>query len=163
MHGPPCKSASSLCYSELSLMRPGCRFGFQVLSAFDHAFQTHLFAILPASFPAGFKALVGRTLEPYTAPDADMEAKPRGDVRLWGAFERLGLLDRYEALVSSVCYERIEAHILGTCTGMWEEAVLGTLREWMSERVVPWMLLPYARGARNCAFSHFFSLHSCRG
>ena len=65
-----------------------------------------------------------------------------GDLGLWSAFEHLGLLDRYESLISSVCYEQIENHILSTCAGQWADPVLVGLREWMSERVVPWMLLP---------------------
>lgn len=69
---------------------------------------------------------------------------------LWSAFEHLGLLDRYESLISSVCYEQIEEHILSTCGEQWADPMLAGLREWMSERIVPWMLLPYARGARNC-------------
>jgi anaphase-promoting complex subunit 2 len=128
-------------------------FCFQVLSAFDHAFQTHLFSVLPASFPRGFKALIASTLKPYTdpasppsSPTLSAPSTPARDLTLWTAFNTLGLLNWYESLISSVCYEAIEMHILGSCAGRWGEAVLGQLREWMGERVVPWMLLPYARG-----------------
>ena len=65
------------------------------------------------------------------------------------AFEVLGFLDRYENLVASVCYEQIEAHTQQTCTGNWGEQMLASLRSWMIDQIVPWMILPYARGAKN--------------
>lgn len=68
---------------------------------------------------------------------------------LWNAFDQLGLLDRYESLISSVCYEHIETHIQESCSGKWGEPMLARLREWMAEKVVPWMIMPYARGARS--------------
>jgi anaphase-promoting complex subunit 2 len=70
------------------------------------------------------------------------------DSKLWPSFEILGLADRYESLIASVCYEHIEAHVLETCTGKWDGPMLVKLREWMADKVVPWMLLPYARGAK---------------
>jgi len=73
------------------------------------------------------------------------------DSKLWPSFELLGLADRYEALIASVCYEHIEAHVLETCAGKWDEPMLNRLREWMANKVVPWMLLPYARGAKTGA------------
>jgi len=60
------------------------------------------------------------------------------------------MLERYESLISSVCYEAIEKHVWDRCAKSWEEPELGNLREWMTDCIVPWMLLPYARGARNC-------------
>lgn len=60
------------------------------------------------------------------------------------------MLDRYESLISSVCYEAIEKHVLDECAKSWAEPELTNLREWMTDCIVPWMLLPYARGARNC-------------
>lgn len=69
--------------------------------------------------------------------------------KLWYSFELLGLVDRYESLVASVCYEHIEKHVSDTCAGKWDEPMLSKLRAWMAEKVVPWMLLPYARGAKS--------------
>jgi anaphase-promoting complex subunit 2 len=66
---------------------------------------------------------------------------------MWEAFEVLGLIDRYESLIASVGYEHIETHVLSTCEGRWSEAMMAELREWMTNKMVPWMLLPYARGA----------------
>jgi anaphase-promoting complex subunit 2 len=51
--------------------------------------------------------------------------------------------------VASVGYEHIEAHVLATCTGEWERPMLEGLRTWMSDKIVSWMLAPYARGASN--------------
>lgn len=76
----------------------------------------------------------------------------RVDLPLWTAFDKLGLLDRYESLVSSVCYEYIETYILESCSKKWDECTLGTIREWMADNIVPWMIMPYARGARNGTF-----------
>lgn len=73
----------------------------------------------------------------------------RYDLPLWTAFEHLGLLDRYESLISSVCYEHIETHILETCAEKWGTPMLNQLREWMTNKIVPWMVMPYARGARS--------------
>jgi anaphase-promoting complex subunit 2 len=92
------------------------------------------------------------TLQPYL--DAE-ESVSRGkelpaDLRLWAAFECLGMLERYESLISSVCYEAIEKHVWDKCAKSWAEPELANLREWMTDCIVPWMLLPYARGARNC-------------
>ena len=137
--------------------RPGIflRFGHQVLAAFNHTFQTHIFSVLPASFSSGFKSLIEMTLEPYL--DAE-EAKKRSkehpaDLRLWAGFECLGMLERFESLISSVCYEAIEKHARDKCAKSWAEPELANLREWMTDCIVPWMLLPYARGARNCTGS----------
>jgi anaphase-promoting complex subunit 2 len=71
----------------------------------------------------------------------------RDRTKLWASFEELGLIERYESLIASVGYEHIEAHVLNTCKGKWDEPMLGQLREWMTNKMVPWMILPYARGA----------------
>ncbi|TDL22152.1 ubiquitin-protein ligase [Rickenella mellea] len=110
--------------------------GYTLLSTFNLEFQTHLFSILPSSFPSAFKKLCQSTVG----------AEP--DAQLWGDFERLGLLDRYENLIASVCYEQIEGQVLETCVGRWNEPMLAGLRGWMADKIVPWMILPYARGAK---------------
>lgn len=38
-----------------------------------------------------------------------------------------------------------------TCAKKWDESMLTPLREWMAEKIVPWMVMPYARGARSGA------------
>jgi anaphase-promoting complex subunit 2 len=77
---------------------------------------------------------------------------------MFGEFEELGLIDRYESVIASVGYEHIEAHVLETCTGQWGNTMLDVLRSWMSDKVVPWMLVIYARGAATggCFFFAFF-------
>ena len=112
------------------------RLGSLLLTTFNTEFQTHLFAALPPTFPGAFKRLCESTI--------DAEKDPQ----LWYAFDILGLLDRYENHVASVCYERIEARTQETCVGRWREQVLPGMREWMRDTIVPWMTLPYARGAR---------------
>ena len=109
-------------------------------------FRTHLFSILPPSFSGAFKALVASTLPPEEL-DTTFDPTPHG--RMWAAIESLGLLDRYESIIASVGYEHIEAHVLATCTGQWEKPMLEELKNWMSDKMVTWMLLPYARGAKN--------------
>jgi anaphase-promoting complex subunit 2 len=115
------------------------RLGHTISSAYIVNFQTHLFSVLPANFAGGFKKLLAATLAFFTegaTPDIPMSAQ---DAKLWPSFELLGLADRYEY---------IEAHVLGMSAGKWDEPVLVKLREWMADKVVPWMLLPYARGAK---------------
>jgi len=134
------------------------RLGETIFSAYNLNFQTHLFSILPPSFSRGFKALCDATLPPPD-PEQDQEEElhsmegqgpsytpPRS---IWLAFETLGLLDRYESIVASVGYEHIEAHVLKTCTQRWEKPMLEDLRGWMSDKMVSWMLMPYAREAKS--------------
>lgn len=74
----------------------------------------------------------------------------------------LGLIERYESAIASVAYERIEDHVLSTCTGEWGKPMLEELRSWMTDNVVPWMMHVYARGAstRSYVFSctHYIRL-----
>lgn len=127
------------------------RLGTTIYSAYTLSFQTHLFSIVPPSFARGFKALVASTLSTSSTaitPGSSSETDdPNGPI--WQAFETLGLIDRYETIIATVGYEFIEQHVLETCTGEWSRPMLGELRDWMSDKVVPWMLLIYARGAAN--------------
>lgn len=68
------------------------------------------------------------------------------------SFELLGFLERYENLVASVCYEQIEARTQELCPGNWNEQMLPVLRTWMSNEILPWMILPYARDAKTRTF-----------
>ncbi|KAI0289207.1 ubiquitin-protein ligase [Russula brevipes] len=127
---------------------PGGELGHTISSAYIVNFQTHLFSVLPATFAGGFKKLLAATLALFTegaTPDIPTSVR---DTKLWPSFELLGLADRYESLIASVCYEHIEAHVLEMCAGKWDEPMLSKLREWMADKVVPWMLMPYARGAK---------------
>ncbi|KAG5644323.1 hypothetical protein DXG03_008681 [Asterophora parasitica] len=126
---------------------PPNELGATIFSAYTLSFQTHLFSILPSTFARAFKALCASTLPP-TDPEAEVNAEARSG-QIWAAFETLGLLDRYESIVASVGYEHIEAHVLATCTGEWSKPMMEDLRTWMSDKIVSWMLLPYARGASN--------------
>ena len=124
------------------------RLGHTISSAYIVHFHTHLFSVLPATFAGGFKKLLAATLGFFTEGAAPSIPASVQDSKLWPAFELLGLADRYESLIASVCYEHIEAHVLEMAAGKWDEPVLVRLREWMADKVVPWMLLPYARGAK---------------
>lgn len=100
--------------------------------------------MIPPQFAQGFKELCASTLP------SDPKIPPvRLDPELWAAFETLGLVDRYESLIASVGYEHIEAHVRLTCAGKWADPMLGGLRDWMTNKIVPWMLWTYARGATN--------------
>ncbi|KAH9922867.1 uncharacterized protein BXZ73DRAFT_91578 [Epithele typhae] len=127
--------------------------GSTLLSAYTLGFQTQIYSIFPPLFSEGFKALIASTFDLVTQPAAEpptiwSAAPARPDLPLWAACEMLGLLDRYESLIASVCYEYIEAHVMETCKRKWDESMLSALRDWMAEKVVPWMVMPYARGAR---------------
>ena len=125
------------------------RLGHTISSAYIVNFQTHVFSILPPTFAGGFKTLIAATLAHSTDPSSPTRRLSVHDPNLWPSFELLGLIDRYESLIASVCYEYIESYVLKTCTGKWDEPMLSPLREWMADKVVPWMLLPYARNAKN--------------
>jgi anaphase-promoting complex subunit 2 len=112
------------------------------------------------------KELRGCLLAP---PKTDPDEKKQEHVRLdWDlnvhfTIGILGFIDPYESILASVGYEYIEEHVLKTCTGEWAEPMLEDLRAWMSEKVVPWMVVPwmlhvYARRASNrmCHFLFVF-------
>jgi anaphase-promoting complex subunit 2 len=124
------------------------RLGPTIRAAYTLTFQTQLFSILPPAFVRGFKALCASTLVPVAQLALPM----------WEAFEVLGLTDRYEGIIASVGYERIEDYVRETCTGRWDKPCLEELRVWMTEQIVPWMLPMYAKGAGNsmCASPHPF-------
>ncbi|KIJ64413.1 hypothetical protein HYDPIDRAFT_175406 [Hydnomerulius pinastri MD-312] len=124
--------------------KPTAELGQTIISAYTLAFQTHLFSILPASFARGVKTLVAATLERTISQPSDQH-----DRALWQAFDALSLIERYETLIASVGYEYIEAHVLEECIGKWAEPMLASLRSWMIDKIVPWMLWPFARGASN--------------
>ncbi|TFK52323.1 ubiquitin-protein ligase [Heliocybe sulcata] len=119
--------------------------GHVVTDHFTVAFHTHIYSILPPSFSRGFKVLVASTL-PISD---DMSDNVKLDQSAWESFFALGLVERYESLIASVCYEHIEGYIRKTCEGKWSEKMLTGMREWMTKKMVPWMCLPYARGAKN--------------
>ncbi|KAI0670871.1 ubiquitin-protein ligase [Trametes maxima] len=139
--------------------KPITELGPTILSAYTLAFQTHIFSIFPPSFSRGFKELIASTFSlsdtscppPWAIPQElqSTDRSPRRDYLLWIACETLGLLERYESLISSVCYEHIEVHVYGTCARKWDEPMIPKLRDWMTEKIVPWMIMPYARGAKN--------------
>ena len=118
-----------------------------MLTTYNSEFQNFLFSALPSNFPLVFKRFVEWTVG--QTPDRD----------LWTAIDQLGLLDRYESMVASVCYEMIEQQVKETCVGKWDEQVLSGLRSWMTNRIVPWMIFPYARNARTREFDSL--LFSC--
>ena len=126
--------------------------GQTITSAYTDHFQTHVYSALPATFASGFKALIGATLAHSTMGEETNEQTLIQSPQLWSCFDTLGLTERYEALVASVCYEHIEKHVVETCAGSWDEPMLASLRDWMAEKVVPWMILPYARNAKTGAF-----------
>ncbi|KAF8133687.1 hypothetical protein EV363DRAFT_1566343 [Boletus edulis] len=127
-----------------SAWKPNAELGQTITSAYTLAFQTHLFSILPASFARGVKALVAATLVRTVSQPSDQQDRP-----LWQAFDTLSLIERYETLIASVGYEYIEVYVLQTCAGSWEEPMLANLRTWMINKIVPWMVWPFARGATN--------------
>ncbi|KAG1766193.1 hypothetical protein EDD22DRAFT_978546 [Suillus occidentalis] len=124
--------------------KPTADLGPTMISAYTLAFQTHVFSVLPPSFARGIKALVSATLQRTVSQSQDPQ-----DRVLWQAFDTLSLIDRYETLIASIGYEFIESYVEETCAGKWSEPMLVTLRAWMIDKIVPWMLYPFARGATN--------------
>lgn len=75
-------------------------------------------------------------------------------------FETLGLLDRYENVIASVGYEHIEKYVIANCTEKWDVAVLPGLKTWMSGKIVPWMLMMYAKDATTSTHSYVWCFRS---
>ncbi|KAF5336227.1 hypothetical protein D9758_014343 [Tetrapyrgos nigripes] len=117
--------------------------GATIRNAFVLVFQTQLYSSLGPTFVKGFKDLIASTF-PSSDPDIPSQTL---DASTWVIFETLGFLDRYENIIASAGYEHIEAHVLEACAGQWETPMMDTLRTWMSEKVVPWLLLMYGRDA----------------
>ena len=99
---------------------------------------------------------------PVLAPPELIQTKNKNKAQVGPEYklhhmEKLGLIDRYESIITSVGYGYIEEHVLKTCTGKWAKPILEDLRVCMSEKAVPWMLHVYARGASNrtCYFLFF--------
>ncbi|KJA24366.1 hypothetical protein HYPSUDRAFT_38802 [Hypholoma sublateritium FD-334 SS-4] len=133
---------------------PPPEFGATLFASYTLSFHTHLFSSLPPSFAVGFKALCSSLLgSPPEDPDGSsheiliQKYDPGDHPEIWRQFEVLGLIERYESAIASVAYERIEDHVLSTCTGEWGKPMLEELRSWMTDNVVPWMMHVYARGA----------------
>ncbi|KAI0322405.1 ubiquitin-protein ligase [Amylostereum chailletii] len=136
-------------YQWYTAWAPGGELGHTISSAYVVHFQTHVFSVLPPTFAGGFKKLIAATLAVFTETTPEPIGPTIRDSKIWNCFELLGLTERYESLIASVCYEHIEEHVVSTCAMKWDEPMLAKLREWMADKVVPWMLLPYARGAKN--------------
>ncbi|KAJ7064872.1 hypothetical protein C8F01DRAFT_1128556 [Mycena amicta] len=118
--------------------------GPTIRTAYTLTFQTRLFSILPPQFLSGFKALCAASL----ATPNPQPSNPQ-TMQMWEAFEALGMNDRYEGIIASVGYERIEKYVQETYAGKWDVQILAELRAWMSSTIVPWMVPMYARGAGN--------------
>ncbi|THV01862.1 hypothetical protein K435DRAFT_775875 [Dendrothele bispora CBS 962.96] len=122
---------------------PSEELGATIRNAFILSFQTQLYSILGPTFVKGFKDFIASTL-----PSSDPEMSDKApDIEMWVIFEMLGFLDRYESIIASAGYEHIEAHVLENCAGQWATPMMDSLRAWMSEKIVPWMLLMYGREA----------------
>lgn len=151
--------------------------GATIMAAFTCTYQTHIYSVLPSAFSQGFKSVVtftftlssntpssSRISSPTLSSTSSTESGSipewltrlfpcppdagRPDHNLWVAFEELGLIERYESLILSVCYEHIERHVVEACKGVWDRPVLKEMRDWMAMEVVPWLIMPYARDAR---------------
>ena len=148
---------SSVLLRALNGIEPKGRLGPTVFQAYTLHFQTRLLSALPPTFTSGFKELCATFLAPPPdqldeAVEANINHTPstwnsRDHARLWAHLHLLGLVERYETIIASVGYEYIEDYVLKTCTGEWGKPMLESLRIWMSEKVVPWLLHIYARGA----------------
>jgi len=132
------------------------RLGRSFLKGYYSKFRNRLFSCLPADFASGFKQVCTELLEPADEMDEDGEpvANNRSNFELtpeqatlWQNLSALGLIERFESTVAAVGYEYIERYILDKCKGEWERPMLNELRNWMTGRVVPWMLHIYAREA----------------
>ncbi|EIN12815.1 ubiquitin-protein ligase [Punctularia strigosozonata HHB-11173 SS5] len=134
---------------------------------YTNTFQAQVHSRLPAEFAKGFKELIAWTILPPTTEGMPAEVQ---DPNLWSSFETLGLVDRYEMLIASVCYEYIETKVTEMCAGKWDEAMLPMVRSWMARDVVSWMLKPYARGAKTMEEARTmlqgvgsrFDFHACK-
>lgn len=102
-------------------------------------------AQLPPEFASALKELVAWTILPPDTADMDPLIQ---STEIWSYFDILGLIDRYEMLIASVCYEHIDARVTMMCARKWGEPMLPQVRAWMAQDVVGWMLKPYARGAK---------------
>lgn len=149
--GSSCRVTSFIIRFSFPLISSSC--SATLSSAYTLNFRILLFSVLPPTFSQAFKNLCTSLLSP---PEEASESHPRPkswndriNPVAWKNFEILGLIDRYESVIASAGYEFIERHVLEMCAGRWDRPMLEELRTWMSNRIVPWMLNVYARGAQN--------------
>jgi anaphase-promoting complex subunit 2 len=125
-----------------------------ILKAYRTTFQTLLSSILSGTFRDAFVALLTESVTFSAEANAD----------LFRQLDILGLLDRYESLLSNVVYQQIEHKVSESCPKEWSETRLTGLREWLKETLVPWLAVPYSRGSKtgitiarqlNHSYSHF--------
>ena len=113
---------------------------------YTQAFQTRLFACLPPSFALGLKHLAGWCLSPESYPAMVSRNGAQIDMsKVWTNIDVLGLLDRYESVISSAAFESIEKKVAEMCPGRWDQRMLSDLRLWMSQTVVQWLLKVFVR------------------
>jgi anaphase-promoting complex subunit 2 len=115
-----------------------------VPTAYNVNFQTLLFAALPVEFSRAFQALCIDYLPPIGIDVVHGGTLPTKDP--WEMFECLGLLERYEASVTTGAYEHIERHVLETCSRKWEEPMYEQLEKWFFAYMRPWVLSVYGNG-----------------
>ncbi len=95
-------------------------------------FHSLVFSALPASFREAFASLLS----------ASISFSNERNAALFPQLELLGLLDRYESLMSGVVYDEIEQKVSSTCPKVWDTPQLTALRTWLRENVVPWLASP---------------------
>jgi anaphase-promoting complex subunit 2 len=101
-------------------------------------FHSIIYSSFPATFKEAFATLMSASI--YWAPERSTSLFP--------LLETLGLLDRFESLMSGIVYDEIEKKVAETCPKVWTVAQLSQLRDWLKQTVVPWLASPYARGAK---------------
>ena len=141
---PPHECVPTLPYTfQVNLLR---RLGTLLQSTFKKEFKQCLFAALPPSFPVSLKQLCNETISGTSVDRSIWHGVER---HVWEDLEVIGLIERYENLISSVCYERIEEKAKEKCTGVWDERCLFKVRVWTQGKLVNWMIKLYAREAKS--------------
>lgn len=109
-----------------------------LLKSYRITFQSILSSVITSTFRDAFARLLSESMG-WTA---------EVNAPLFQSLDTLGLLDRYESLLSGVVYHQIERRVSETCPKEWEQPQLASLRGWLRETVVPWLAGPYARGSK---------------
>ncbi|KDQ20938.1 hypothetical protein BOTBODRAFT_142345 [Botryobasidium botryosum FD-172 SS1] len=117
--------------------------------AFQRAFRASLLSILPPSFSSAFTALLKFTLvdsESFTPPASQSLSR---SPLLFEQINTFGVSEDFENIITNVLYEEIRVRVMDTCPGEWEESMLPGLREWFTQKALPWIAGMYASGAPN--------------
>lgn len=106
----------------------------QAIASFTSAFHQRLHHALPPSFPIHLRALLANSLTTLTnLPSTEPFAAPSPHLN------RLGIITRYSAMLSSIAHDEIERIVLDEASKRYTERRLPAIRARIKVGVARWL------------------------